>query len=110
MAAKTEFMDALAEGDFKTAKHLMQEHKLEPTARDWTRSSMSPLAHAVRRGDADFAKELIGLGADVNGVGFGDVPLIHLANAECAELLVKAGADINAPMKRDSDYLGLTKG
>ncbi|CAJ0807530.1 MULTISPECIES: ankyrin repeat domain-containing protein [Ralstonia] len=110
MAAKTEFMDALAEGDFKTAKHLMQEHKLEPTARDWTRSSMSPLAHAVRRGDADFTKELIGLGADVNGMGFGDVPLIHLANAECAELLVQAGAEINAPMKRDSDYLGLPKG
>lgn len=103
-------MDALAADDVKTAKEIMSTQKVSATVRDWTRSNMTPLAYAVRRNDADFVAELIGAGADVNGFAFGDIPLIALANAECAEQLVRAGADVNAPIKRDSSSLGLVQG
>lgn len=103
-------MDALAADDLKTAKEIMTTQKVAATVRDWTRSNMTPLAYAVRRNDADFVAELIGVGADVNGFAFGDIPLIALANAECAEQLVRAGADVNAPIKRDSSALGLVQG
>ncbi|WP_394475164.1 ankyrin repeat domain-containing protein [Ralstonia mannitolilytica] len=103
-------MDALAADDLKTAKEIMSTQKISATVRDWTRSNMSPLAYAVRRNDAEFVAELIEAGADVNGFAFGDIPLIALANAECAEQLARAGADVNAPIKRDSSSLGLVQG
>lgn len=103
-------MDALAADDLKTAKEIMSTQKISVTVRDWTRSNMSPLAYAVRRNDAEFVAELIEAGADVNGFAFGDIPLIALANAECAEQLARAGADVNAPIKRDSSSLGLVQG
>lgn len=103
-------LEALAADDFKTARNLLSDQKIHPTVRDWTRGNMSPLAYAVRRNDVDFAGELIAAGADVNGFAFGDIPLVALANAECADLLARAGADVNARIKRDSDSLGVVQG
>ncbi|RWA45618.1 hypothetical protein AU476_00880 [Cupriavidus sp. UYMSc13B] len=109
-AGEVALMEALASDDIASAKELMSEHKIPAAVRDWTRSNMSPLAYAVRRNDVEFVDELIAGGADVNGFAFGDVPLIAFANAECAERLVKAGAGVNASIKRDSSTLGLVQG
>lgn len=109
-AGEVALMEALASDDIDSAKALLTVHKISAAVRDWTRSNMSPLAYAVRRNDVEFVDELIAAGADVNGFAFGDVPLIALANAECAERLVKAGASVNASIKRDSSTLGLVQG
>ncbi|MCY0853052.1 hypothetical protein [Cupriavidus sp. D39] len=74
MSAKSDFLDALAEGDFVSARKLMAQHKLGPNTRDWTRSRMSPLAYAIRHGDNEFAAELVAMGAKVDEVSQGDTP------------------------------------
>ncbi len=48
MSAKSDFFDALAEGDFTVAKDLMQKHGFGPKTKDWTRFRRSPLAYATK--------------------------------------------------------------
>lgn len=110
MSAKSDFFDALAEGDFATAKELKLKHGFGPKTRDWTRSQMSPLAYAVRLNNPEFAAELIAEGANVNEMVGGDTPLIMMAQAEMVGLLVENGADLDARLKKDAGNVALNKG
>lgn len=110
MSAKSDFFDALAEGDFSKAKDLKERHGFGPTTRDWTRSQMSPLAYAVRLNNPEFAAEMIAEGANVNEMVGGDTPLIMMAQAEMVELLAANGADLDARLKRDAGNVALNKG
>lgn len=107
---KKEFLDAVAGGEFDSARKIMRDNNLVPTSRDYVRYGMSPLAYAIQAQQNGFAAELIAMGSDVNEFVQGDTPLVMLANAEGVDLLANAGADLNATLQRDIGHVGLSKG
>jgi len=69
------------------------------------------LVSAIERGWTEFAKYLITHGADVNRKTYGWTPLMfacQFGNHEIIEMLVAAGADVNAQASRGSDGIGET--
>lgn len=105
---KEKLFEAMRRGDRDEAIQLMAVHNFGPNVRSALFGGTPILAYAILNGDHDFAKSLIDRGADVHAVVDG-MPLIHMArDAKSVELLVGAGANVNAPMQKE--YAILSKG
>lgn len=106
MSAKQEFFDALYGGDVALASRLWHDHNLDSNVRNSvTGIGGNPaLGYVVHLKGHDFARELIRAGADVDARGeSGDTPLWQVTDVEGVQLLVDAGADVNARLTRGGE-------
>jgi len=96
MSAKRDFFDAIVNGDEIEALNLLKANAFDPNIRESTLRSSTAVALAARTGKDELVRELISLGADVN-YHDGTMAPIHMAlRASTAQLLIDAGAEVNA--------------
>lgn len=105
---KERLFEAMRRGDREEAIQLMEAHNFGPNVRSALFGGTPILAYAILNGDHQFAQNLVDRGADVHAVVDG-MPLIHMArDARSVEMLVAAGADVNASLQKE--YAILSKG
>ena len=110
MTSVDELIDAIDDGDERTAQELLGQQlglAIGESLRDGVLRGATPLHWAAHRNMTDFCERLIQSGADVNArqAQWWRTPLAWAADAGCAEaveLLLRNGADVNG------DAFGMT--
>ncbi len=110
MASVDELIDAIENGDERTAQALIEQQPALATGesiREGILRGATPLHWAVHRNMTDLCERLIQSGADINArrAQWWRTPLAWAADAGCAEaveLLLRNGADVNG------DAFGMT--
>lgn len=109
--AKDQFFDEMEKGNYKEAIAIFEAHKLSPNVSrpKLVYGGISALTYAIGAQEYEFAEALIKQGADVNARTFGTPVLHHASEAKGVEILLAAGAKIDAAQSTET-VGGLSKG
>jgi hypothetical protein len=109
VSARTEFFSAVVTGDEAKARAIFADGKLDANVRDRLIGGTPALSLAAHSGMTDLTRDLLNQGANPNLYDGAMAPIHHAGSREMVAMLVKAGADINAPTLSEMDDVGLVR-